>query len=144
MQETSKPIDERPWADFEHELVRIGTVSLQKHSHRGGKTAAIYGTPWAAEALKKYIAGPRTWPGEFRTGSMFVQSHEDGTVYVMRKRPLGRLSNSKDWYFALEREGRIILQSGTTPDKTIQEACINCHATLAAKSDWVIPPGRSK
>jgi len=113
---------------------------MGKHSHPGsGKTAKLYLSPAAKEVLKKLISNPRTWPGEFRTGSLIVQEQEDGTLYIMRKRPLGRLPNSKDWFFALERDDRTILQSGVNDDR-VKEACIDCHSTKGAKTDWIIVP----
>lgn len=131
----------KPWADFERNLEAYSAnpVSISRQGHPGGTSATIYCSPWANEALAKLVSDPRTWPGEFRTGSLIVLKQQDGTVYVMRKRPLGRLPLSKDWFFALEREGRVVLQTGVNDDR-IQQACIECHRTLGAKTDWVVPP----
>lgn len=131
---------DKPWDDFETNLEKVfeNGIEVSSKGHPGGAPAQVYASPWAAGALRRLPSGKGVT--SFRTGSLIVLQHPDGTLYVMRKRPLGRFPDTNDWYFALVREGRTVLESGTTSGAEVQEACADCHSTLAKASDWVVPP----
>ncbi len=134
------PRREKPWDDFEAKLETVfeNGIEVSAEGHPGGGPATVYASPWAAGALRRLVRGGEV--SAFRTGSLIVVEHPDGTLYVMRKRPLGRFPETNDWYFALVREGRAVLESGTATGDQVQEACADCHSTLAKASDWVVPP----
>lgn len=131
---------EKPWDDFESKLEKVfeNGIEVSSKGHPGGGPAQVYASPWAADALRRLSEGKGA--SAFRTGSLIVLQHPDGTLYVMRKRPLGRFPDTNDWYFALAREGRSVLESGKATGDQVQEACADCHSTLAKASDWVVPP----
>jgi hypothetical protein len=132
----------RAWDDFEEKLTPLfdEPFELGEHSHPEAATAIIYTSPWAGTALRQLVDSPSSAVTEFRAGSLLVQKQDDGTVYVMRKRLAGTLPGSNEWYFALERDGRVLRESGQ--DDGVKEACVDCHSTLGAGTDWVIAPPR--
>jgi len=133
---------DKPWDDFETKLEKVfeNGIEVSTKGHPGDGPAQIYASPWAADALRRLSAGRGVGTSAFRPGALIVLQHPDGTLYVMRKRPLGRLPDTNDWYFALVREGRSVLESGTATGDQVQEACADCHSTMAKASDWVVPP----